>query len=200
MKRSQSRGAGRTTPRPVALTPPTPTPTSPLCARACPGLHPNAQFPSSARQPQNLNGKNYPQQNQSWDCPQIRNKRVTNLQFGWRGSPGRYSAHARLFGLQIGAPEHPTNTFPHCHSYYQTEPPASCQLEACRAEPSPEGGCPSRFAASGADSRAGAPPEDAPIAIEDHPSRLCVASFPPSVSATVSEQNEFLSTSRSHRS
>jgi hypothetical protein len=79
-------------------------------------------------------------------------------------------------------------------------PIAPCQLEACRAEPSPEGGCPSRSAAAGADSRAGAPPEDAPTAVEDRPSRLCIASFPPSVSTTVSEQNEFLSTSRSRRS
>jgi hypothetical protein len=94
----------------------------------------------------------------------------------------------------------PMNTFPHCRSRYQTKPPASCQLEACCAEPSLEGGCPSRSAAAGADSRAGAPPEDTPTAVEDRPSRLCVASFPPSVSATVSEQNEFLSTSRSRRS
>jgi hypothetical protein len=92
------------------------------------------------------------------------------------------------------------NTFPHYRSRYQTEPPMSCQLEACRAEPSPEGGCPSRSAAAGADSRAGAPPEDAPTAVEDRPSHLCVASFSPSVSATVSEQNKFLSTSRSRRS
>jgi hypothetical protein len=92
------------------------------------------------------------------------------------------------------------NTFPHCRSGYQTESPAPCQLKAYRVEPSPEGGCPSRSAAAGADSRAGAPPEDAPTTIEDRPSCLCVASFPPSVSATVSEQNEFLSTSRSRRS
>jgi hypothetical protein len=94
----------------------------------------------------------------------------------------------------------PTNTFPHCRSHYQTEPSASCQLEACRAEPSPEGGCPSRSAAAGADSRAGARADYAPTVIEDCPSRLYVVSFPPSVSATVSEQNEFLSTSRSRRS
>ncbi len=31
----------------------TPTPTSPVCARASPGLHPNARSPSSARQPRN---------------------------------------------------------------------------------------------------------------------------------------------------
>jgi hypothetical protein len=100
-------------PRLVTLARPTltPTPTSPVCAPACPRLHPNARFPSSARQPQNLNGKNYPQRNLSWDFPQIRNKRVTNLQFGWRGSPGRCSAHARLFGLQIGAPENPHEYF-----------------------------------------------------------------------------------------
>jgi hypothetical protein len=97
-------------------------------------------------------------------------------------------------------PSTPTNTSPHCRSRYQTEPPAPCQLEACRAEPSPEGGCSSRSAAAGADSRAGAPPEDAPTVVEDRLSCLCVASFPPSVSATVSEQNEFLSTSRSCRS
>jgi hypothetical protein len=51
-------------PRPVALARPTPTltptPTSPVCARACPGLRPNAGFPSPARQPQNLNGKIIP--------------------------------------------------------------------------------------------------------------------------------------------
>ena len=96
----------RTTLRPVVLArpTPTPTPTSPVCARACPRLHPNAWFPSSAQQPQNLNGKNYPQRNLSWDFPQIHNKRVTDLQFGWRGSPGRCSTHAGLFGLQIGAP------------------------------------------------------------------------------------------------
>jgi hypothetical protein len=94
----------------------------------------------------------------------------------------------------------PTNTFPHCRSRYQTEPPTPCQLEACRTEPSPEGGCLSRSATAGADSRAGAPPEDAPTAVEDRLSRLCVASFPPSISATVSEQNEFLSTSSSRRS
>jgi hypothetical protein len=97
-------------------------------------------------------------------------------------------------------PSTPMNTFLHCHSRYQTEPPAACQLEACRAEPSPEGGCPSRSAAAGANSRGGAPPEDAPTAVEDCLSRLCVASFPLSVSATLSEQNEFLSTSRLHRS
>ena len=31
----------------------TPTPTSPVCARACPGLHPNARSPSSAQRPRN---------------------------------------------------------------------------------------------------------------------------------------------------
>jgi hypothetical protein len=35
------------------------------------------------------------------------------------------------------------------------------------------------------------PPEDAPTSVEDRPSHLCVANFRPSVSATVSEQNEF---------
>jgi hypothetical protein len=104
-------------PRPVMLARPTPTPmpTSLLCARACPGFRLNARFPSSARQPQNLNGKNYPQRNLSWDFPQIHNKRITNLRFGWRGSPGRCSAHAGLFGLQIGAPKHP-------HEHFSTLP------------------------------------------------------------------------------
>jgi hypothetical protein len=142
LSQTRAEAAGRTTPRPVALArpTPTPTPTSPVCARACPGLCPNARFSSPARQPQNLNRKNYPQRNLSWDFPQIRNKRVTNLR----------------------PCSTPMNTFPHCRSHYQTEPPAPCQLKACRAEPSPEGGCPSRSAAAGADYRAGAPPKDAP--------------------------------------
>jgi hypothetical protein len=100
------------------------------------------------------------------------------------------------------SPEHPPspNTFPRCRSSHQTEPSASCQFEACRAKPSPEGGSPSRSAAAGADSTAGAPPEDAPTVVEDRPSHLCVASFAPSISAAVSDQNEFLSTSRLCRS
>jgi hypothetical protein len=57
-------------------------------------------------------GKNYPQRNLSRDFPQIRNKHVTNLRFGWRRSPGRCTARDGLFGLQIGAPSTPQTLFP----------------------------------------------------------------------------------------
>jgi hypothetical protein len=72
--------------------------------------------------------------------------------------------------------------------------------KASRAEPLLGGESPDVISTMGADPRAGAPPEDAPTAVEDCPSRLRVASLPPSISATVSRQNKFLSTSRSRRS
>jgi hypothetical protein len=113
VKRSQSRGSRPHDAAPGCSRPANPDPDLNLTGvRSClPRTPPNARFPSSAQQPQNLNGKNYPQRNLSWDFPQIRNKRVTNLRFGWRGSPGRCSARAGLFGLQIGAPEHPHKHF-----------------------------------------------------------------------------------------
>jgi hypothetical protein len=145
-------------------------------------------------------GKNYPQRNLPRDFPQIRNK--ASRIFDSVGGDLRDDAPPVLDPLaykwEPRAP--PPNTFPHCRSSHQTEPSAPCQFEACRAKPSPEGGSSSRSAAAGANSTAGAPPEDTPTAIEDRPSRLCIASFPPSVSATVSDQNEFLSTSRLRRS
>jgi hypothetical protein len=181
---------------------PTPTPTSPVCARACPGLHPNARSPSSARQKQNrVREKLSPTKPITGFSP---NPQQTRHESSIRLEEISGTMHRPCWTLwpTNRSPEHPPppNTFPHCRSSHQTEPSAPCQFKACRAAPSPEGGSPSRSAAAGADSTAGAPPEDAPTAVEDRPSRLCVASFPPSVSATVSDQNEFLSTSRLRRS
>jgi hypothetical protein len=72
--------------------------------------------------------------------------------------------------------------------------------KASRAEPLLGGESPDIISTPGADPRGEAPPEDAPTAVEDCPSRLHVANLPPSISATVSGQNKFLSTSRSRRS
>jgi hypothetical protein len=197
----QSRGSRPHDVAPGRASPtPTPTPTSPVCTHACPGLHPNARSPSSARQPRNrVREKLSPTKPITGFSP---NPQQTRHESSIRLQEICGTMHRPCWTLwpTNRSPEHPPNTFPHCRSSHQTEPSTPCQFEACRTKPSPEGGSPSRSAAAGADSTARAPPEDAPTAVEDRPSCLCVASFPPSVSTTVSDQNEFLSMSRLRRS
>jgi hypothetical protein len=171
-----------------------------VCARACPGLHLNARSPSSARQPRNrVREKLSPTKPITGFSP---NPQQTRHESSIRLEEISRMMHRPCWTLwpTNRSPEHPPNTFPHCRSSHQTEPSTPCQFEACCAKPSSEGGSSSRSAAARADSTTGAPPEDAPTTIEDRPSRLCVASFSPSVSTTLSNQNEFLSTSKLRRS
>jgi hypothetical protein len=105
VKRSRAEAAGRTTPCLAMPARPRPRPQLRRCALV-PTLD---STPTASLLPPHGShvieyGKNYPQRNLSRDFPQIRNKRVTNLRFGWRRSPGRCTARAGLFGLQIGAP------------------------------------------------------------------------------------------------
>jgi hypothetical protein len=93
----------------------------------------------------------------------------------------------------------PQSLFPTVAAEPTSVPPPRYS-KASRAEPLLGGESPDIISTAGADPRAGAPPEDAPTAVEDCLSRLRVASLPPSISATVSGQNKFLSTSRSRRS
>jgi hypothetical protein len=93
----------------------------------------------------------------------------------------------------------PRSLFPTAAAEPTSVPPPRYSKD-CRAEPLLGGESLDIISTAGADPRAGAPPEDAPTAIEDCPSRLRVANLPPSISATVSGQNKFLSTSRSRRS
>jgi hypothetical protein len=93
----------------------------------------------------------------------------------------------------------PRSLFPTAAAEPTSVPPPRYS-KASRTEPLLGGESPDIISTVGADTRAEVPPEDAPTSIEDCPSRLRIASLPPSISATVSGQNKFLSTSRSRRS
>jgi hypothetical protein len=93
----------------------------------------------------------------------------------------------------------PRSLFPTATAEPTSVPPPRYS-KASHAEPLLGGESPDTISTVGADPRAGAPPEDAPTAIEDCPSRLRIVSLPLSISVTVSGQNKFLSTSRSRRS
>jgi hypothetical protein len=93
----------------------------------------------------------------------------------------------------------PRSLFPTAVAEPTSVPPPRYS-KASHAEPLLGGESPDIISTVGADPRVGAPLEDAPTAVEDCPSRLRIASLPPSISATVSGQNKFLSTSRSRRS
>jgi hypothetical protein len=113
VKRSQSRGSRPHDAAPDRARPANPDPDPNLAGvRSClPRTPPQLLVSFLHTVTTKYKRENYPQRNLSWDFPQIRNKRVTNLRFGWRGSPGQCSARAGLFGLQMGAPEHPHEHF-----------------------------------------------------------------------------------------
>jgi hypothetical protein len=106
----------------------------------------------------------------------------------WTPWPTKRSTQAPPRSLCPTATAEPTSVPP---PYYSN---------SSRTEPLLGVQSPDIISTAGADPRAGVPPEDAPTTVEDCTSRLRVTSLPPSISATVSGQNKFLSTSSSRRS
>jgi hypothetical protein len=94
----------------------------------------------------------------------------------WTTWPTNKSTQAPPRSLFPTAAAEPTSVLPPRYS------------KASRAEPLLEGESPDIISTAGVDPRARAPPEDAPTVVEDCPSRLRVASLPPSISATISGQ------------